>query len=88
MILKKLKRTNLQKTKATMISALVDYILAQKDEEGFEKNLYCYGLNFVARTTRAWKQEMIALSEGSIHSKIPVSHWVMSWKENELPPLR
>ena len=83
MILKKLKRTNLQKTKATMISALVDYILAQKDEHGFEKRMYAYGINFVARTTRAWKQEMIALSEESIHSKMPVSHWVMSWKENE-----
>jgi len=85
MILKKLKRTNLQKTKAAMIGGLVDYILAQKDEDGFEKNLYCYGLNFVARTTRAWKQEMIALSQESLHSKMPVTHWVMSWQENEAP---
>ncbi len=85
MILKKLKRTNLQKTKATMIGGLVDYILAQKDEQGLGKRMYAFGLNFVARTTRAWKQEMIALSEGSIHSKMPVSHWVMSWKENEFP---
>jgi len=59
MILKKLKRTNLQKTKANMISALVDYILAQKDEQGFEKRMYAYGFNFVARTPRAWKQEML-----------------------------
>ena len=85
MIIKKLKRTNLQKTKATMISALVDYILAQKDEQGLEKRMYAFGFNFVARTIRAWKQEMITLSEESIHSKMPVSHWVMSWKENEFP---
>ncbi len=37
MILKKLKRTNLQKTKTAMIGGLVDYILTQKDEDGFEK---------------------------------------------------
>ena len=85
MILKKLKRTNLQKTKATMISALVDYILAQKDEQGFEKRMYAFGFNFVAKTSRAWTQEMIALSEESMHSKMPVSHWVMSWQENEMP---
>ena len=85
MILKKLKRTNLQKPKASMIGGLVDYILVQKDEEGFEKSLYSFGLNFVARTARAWKQEMIALSQETIHSKMPVTHWVMSWQENEAP---
>ena len=85
MILKKLKRTNLQKTKTAMIGGLVDYILTQKDEDGFEKNLYSFGLNFVARTASAWKQEMIALSQETIHSKMPVTHWVMSWQENEAP---
>ena len=60
-------------------------LLTQKDEDGFEKNLYSFGLNFVARTASAWKQEMIALSQETIHSKMPVTHWVMSWQENEAP---
>lgn len=37
MILKKLKRTNFEKPKATMIAALVDYIFAEKDEYGNDK---------------------------------------------------
>ncbi len=39
MILKKLKRTNFEKPKATMIAALVDYIFAEKDEYGNDKRL-------------------------------------------------
>lgn len=85
MILKKLQRTNLSKTKAAMIGGLVDYVLAQKDEEGKQKRLYAYGMNFLTTTTAAWKQEMIALSEESIKSRMPVSHWAMSWQENEIP---
>lgn len=88
MIVKKLKRTNFRKTKAAMIGGLVDYILAQKDEEGSEKSMYSYGLNFVARTPRAWKQEMIVLSQETIHSKRPVTHWIISWQENEAPTRR
>lgn len=85
MILKKLKRTNLSKTKAAMIGGLVAYILARKDEDGKQKRLYAYGMNFLTTTTAAWKQEMIALAEESIQSRMPVSHWAMSWQENEIP---
>ena len=85
MILKKLKRTNLSKTKTALIGGLVDYVLAQKDEAGNQKRLYAYGLNFLTTTTAAWKNEMIALAEESIQSKMPVTHWVMSWQENEVP---
>lgn len=85
MILKKFKRTSFQKTKAAMIGGLVDYVLAHKDEEGARKRLYCFGMNFLTGTTEAWKQEMIALSEESVKSRMPVVHWAMSWQENEMP---
>ena len=85
MILKKFKRTNFQKTKAVMIGGLVDYVLAHKDEEGNRKRLYAFGMNFLTGTTEAWKQEMIALSEESVKSRMPVAHWAMSWQENEIP---
>lgn len=85
MILKKFKRASFQKTKAAMIGGLVDYVLAHKDEEGNRKRLYAYGMNFLTTTTAAWKQEMIALSEESVKSRMPVAHWAMSWQENELP---
>ena len=85
MIIKKLKRTNLQKTKAAMIGGLVDYILAAKDEDGYQKLHFAYARNVITTTPEAWKQEVIALAEESIHSKMPVTHWVMSWQENEAP---
>ena len=85
MILKKFKGTNFQKTKAVMIGGLVDYVLAHKNEEGNRKRLYAFGMNFLTGTTEAWKREMIALAEESTRSRMPVSHWAMSWQENEIP---
>ena len=85
MILKKFRRGNFQKTKAAMIGGLVDYVLAHKDEEGNRKRLYCFGMNFLTGTTEAWKREMIALAGESTRSRMPVSHWAMSWQENEMP---
>ena len=85
MILKKFRRGNFQKTKAAMIGGLVDYVLAHKDEEGNRKRLYCFGMNFLTGTTEAWKREMIALAEESTRSRMPVSHWAMSWQKNEMP---
>ena len=85
MILKKFRRGNFQKTKAVMIGGLVDYVLAHKDEEGNRKQLYAFGMNFLTGTTEAWKREMIALAEESTRSRMPVSHWAMSWQENEMP---
>jgi hypothetical protein len=85
MILKKLKRTNFKKPKATMIAALVDYIFAEKDEDGNDKLTYSGALNFLTGTLAAQKNEMIALAEESIQSKMPVAHWIMSWQENEAP---
>lgn len=85
MILKKLKRTNFRKTKAAMIGELVDYILAEKDEEENQKLLYAHALNFLTDQPESWKWEMISLAEESAQSKMPVAHWVMSWPEDELP---
>lgn len=85
MILKKLKRTNFRKTKAAMIGELVDYILAEKDEEENQKLLYAHALNFLTDQPESWKWEMISLAEESVQSKMPVAHWVMSWPEDELP---
>ena len=82
MILKKLKRTNFEKPKASMIAALVDYIFAEKDEYGNDKLMYSGALNFITGTLAAQKNEMIALAEESVQSKMPIAHWVMSWQEN------
>ena len=85
MIVKKMKRTNFSMSKAVMISELVDYIFATHDDHGKEKLAHFGSLNFLTTTRVAQKNEMIALAEESIQSKMPVAHWVLSWKDGEQP---
>ena len=68
-----------------MISELVDYIFATHDDHGKEKLAHVGSLNFLTATRAAQKNEMIALAEESIQSKMPVAHWVLSWKDGEQP---
>ena len=85
MIVKKMKRTSFTKSKATMISELVDYIFASHDDQGKEKLAHSGTLNFLTTTRTAQKNEMIALAEESIQSRMPVTHWILSWKDAEQP---
>ena len=85
MIVKKLKRSVINKPKATIISGMVDYILAPTDEFGREKCVYANTKNFISMSTAAQKMEMISLAEESVHSKMPVTHWILSWSDNETP---
>ncbi len=85
MIVKKLKRTSFKKSKSTMIGGLVDYILASHDDEGRGKLAFAGSRNFLTTTVAAQKREMISLAEESIQSKMPVTHWILSWQENEQP---
>lgn len=85
MILKKFKRTNLSRTKRAMIGGLVDYVLAENDENGQQKCAWHFSENFIAATKKGQRAEMIALAEESIKSKMPCAHWMMSWNENEIP---
>ena len=68
-----------------MISGLVEYIHAPTDEHGQEKLLWSGAKNFLATTSTGRKAEMISLASESVHSKMPVTHWIMSWQENEQP---
>ncbi len=85
MIVKKLKRTSFKKSKAVMIGGLMDYILAEHDDRGKDKLAYAGSRNFLTTTVAAQKREMISLAEESIQSRMPVTHWILSWQENEQP---
>lgn len=61
MIVKKLNRTSFKKSKATMIGGLVDYILAEHDDNGKDKLAYAGSRNFLTTTVAAQKREMISL---------------------------
>jgi hypothetical protein len=85
MILKKMKQRCFKKGKAVMIGGLVDYILQLTDERGNDKLAYYGAKNFITETPKGQKAEMNALASESLRSPMPVTHWIMSWQENELP---
>ena len=83
MIVKKIKREKSDKPKTWQIGDLVDYI--RNPQNAHEKIAHAGGINFFSGTHSGQKAEMIALAQESIHSAMPVSHWVFSFKENEQP---
>lgn len=85
MIVKKIKRKNADKPKAWQIGDLVDYIRYPHNANPQEKIAHAGSRNFLSGTHNGQKAEMIALAQESVHSKMPVSHWVFSFKENEQP---
>lgn len=85
MIVKKIKREKPEKPKAWQIGDLVDYIRSPKNQKPQEKIEYAGGKNFISFTHSGQKAEMVALALESIHSKMPVSHWLFSWQEGEQP---
>lgn len=85
MIVKKLKHTSFKKSRAVIIGGLVNNILASHDDEGGDKLAFAGSRNFLTTTVAAQKKEMISLAEESIQSKMPVTHWILSWQENEQP---
>ena len=91
MIIKKVesdeKQKKMQKAKGThkQISDLVDYICAPHKVNMEEKLEYAECRNLEGDTHAARKMEMVSLAEKSVRSKMPVSHWIMSWEEDEQP---
>lgn len=73
------------KTKARHIADLVDYIRSPHNLNPEEKIEHSGGLNFISDAHAGQREEMISLAEESVHSKMPVSHWIFSWQENEQP---
>lgn len=91
MIIKKVEydeaQKKIQKAKSThkQISDLVDYICAPHKVNMEEKLEYAGCRNLEGDTHAARKMEMVSLAEKSVRSKMPVSHWIMSWEEDEQP---
>ena len=85
MIVKKVKRTGSDKSKARQIGDLVDYIRYPHNTNVHEKVAHAGGRNFLTSTHNGQRAEMIALAQESVHSNMPVAHWIFSWRENEQP---
>lgn len=85
MIVKKIKCKKTSKTKARQIADLVDYIRQPHGMDSAEKIEHSGSRNFLASRHESQRLEMIALAAESIHSRMPVSHYVFSWKAHEQP---
>lgn len=85
MIVKKIKCKKTSKTKARQIADLVDYIRQPHGVDSAEKIEHSGSRNFLASRHESQRLEMIALATESIHSRMPVSHYVFSWKVHEQP---
>jgi hypothetical protein len=85
MIVKKIRNQNTPKPKTKQIADLVDYIRQPHNTNPAEKIEHSGGLNFLTGMHGSQKKEMITLATETVHSKMPVSHFVFSWRENEQP---
>ena len=85
MIVKKIKCKKTSKTRARQISDLVGYIRQPHGVDCAEKIEHSGSRNFLAARHESQRMEMIALATESIHSRMPVSHYVFSWKSHEQP---
>ena len=86
MIVKKIKfKAGKPKPKAWQIGDLVDYIRSPRDVNPLEKIEHSGSLGFLSSSHIGQKKEMIGLADESVHSLMPVAHWIFSWKEHEQP---
>jgi len=85
MIVKKIRNGDSPKTKAQQIADLVNYIRHPQGINPDEKVEHSGGWNFITDDHDGQRMEAIALAEDAIRSKMPVSHYVFSWRQYEQP---
>ncbi len=85
MIAKKVKSSG-GGSKGGKISRLADYITQEKDKEQDKNKIDYYGgRGFICEDLNSWKAEMTALASDAPKCTNPITHWVMSWQEDERP---
>ncbi|MFM0140459.1 TraI/MobA(P) family conjugative relaxase [Caballeronia grimmiae] len=85
MIVKKIKNPAKSASKATRVNGLANYIAAPEKSNTEEKCVHQGSRGFLTESFEAQKAEMLALAQEAVRSRDPISHYVMSWKENEQP---
>jgi hypothetical protein len=80
MIVKKVKSQG--GSKSARVKNLTDYIT---DERKKDKVTHIGSQGFIGDSLICQQAEMIALANDAPKSTNPISHWVMSWKEDEKP---
>ncbi len=85
MIGKKVVNAKGGRSKAARIGSLLDYIRSPERRLSEEKCTYYGARGFVTDSPGGHRAEMIALAEDAVRSADPVNHYILSWREGELP---
>ena len=85
MIAKKIANPRKGAPKAVRIRLLADYVRNPETESATEKCVYAGALGFLTNAPAAQTAEMIALAEGAVRSRDPITHFVFSWALGEHP---
>ncbi len=85
MIGKKIPNRGKTSSKASRIGGLSDYIRAPEKTNEQEKCAYSKGRGFLTESHQGQRAEMVALAQESVLSNDPINHYVLSWKEGEIP---
>jgi len=72
-------------------SPLRDYLVAYMASQGFhdgpERLMQIGARNFVCDDLDGQRAEMMAVAQAAVRSRNPIDHWLLSWRERELPSM-
>jgi hypothetical protein len=74
-------------SKAARIGSLLDYIRVPQTALSEERCVHYGGQGFLTASTGGHRAEMIALAQDAVRSADPVNHYILSWREGEVPAL-
>ena len=72
-------------SKAARIGSLLDYIRAPHRADSDEKCAYYGARGFVTDSPGGHRAEMVALAQDAARSSDPINHYILSWREGEVP---
>ena len=85
MICKKIRNPKKTASKTERITALLKYVRTPEREDKTEKCVYSGARSFLSNTDAGQMAEMLALAHEAPRSRDPISHYVLSWREDEHP---
>ena len=85
MIGKKVDHTSGGGGKAGRVRGLSDYISSPESRDAGEKCILFGAENFMTESLEGQQAEMIALAESNTRSPDPIRHYIVSWREGEVP---
>ena len=85
MIGKKIRNPKKTASKTERITALLKYVRTPEREDKTEKCVYSGARSFLSNTDAGQMAEMLALAHEAPRSRDPISHYVLSWREDEHP---